>query len=124
MALREERVQLDGLAVTLDRQLQPSQALVDGRPVTACRTLASRVEGTEVLTIEGLGAGGRLHPVQQAFLDAGAMQCGYCVPGMIMTTVGFLNEHPESSPDDIVRAMNGNLCRCCGYLRILEGAGR
>ena len=96
--------------------------LVDGKPVKSCITPALRAADQEVQTIEGLADGPRLHPVQQAFLDAGAMQCGYCVPGMIMRTVALLGEHPSPSRSEIVEALDGNLCRCCGYPKILAAA--
>jgi aerobic-type carbon monoxide dehydrogenase small subunit (CoxS/CutS family) len=94
--------------------------LVDGRPLPSCQLLAKNAAGREVLTIEGLSADGKLHPVQQAFVEAGAMQCGYCVPGMILGAVAFLRENPRPGDGDIVEAMDGHLCRCCGYVNILE----
>ena len=96
--------------------------LVDGKPVKSCITSAARVAGGQIQTIEGLADGADLHPVQQAFLDAGAMQCGYCVPGMIMRTVALLEETPSPSQNEIVEALDGNLCRCCGYPKILAAA--
>ncbi|HVS63184.1 MAG TPA: (2Fe-2S)-binding protein [Thermoanaerobaculia bacterium] len=94
--------------------------LLDGEPVTSCRLPVERAAGREILTIEGLAEGDRLHPVQQAFLETGAMQCGYCVPGMILTTVALLAEHPRPTREQTVAALDGNLCRCCGYTRMLE----
>jgi aerobic-type carbon monoxide dehydrogenase small subunit (CoxS/CutS family) len=94
--------------------------LLDGEPVTSCRIPVERAAGRRILTIEGLAEGDALHPVQQAFLEAGAMQCGYCVPGMILTTVALLAEHPRPTREQTVAALDGNLCRCCGYVRILE----
>jgi len=94
--------------------------LVNGRAVTSCRFSIERAAGAEVRTIEGLAGEGALHPVQEAFLETGALQCGYCVPGMILTTVDLLERNPAPEREEVVRALDGNLCRCCGYLRILE----
>ena len=93
--------------------------LIDGEPTTSCLVTASEVQGKRVQTIEGLSAG-KLHPVQQAFVEAGAMQCGYCVPGMILTAASLLDEKAHPTDEEIVEAMNGNICRCCGYVRILD----
>lgn len=94
--------------------------LVDGEPMVSCLTSMDEVGGSEIETIEGLAKDGELHPVQRAFLEAGAMQCGYCVPGMILRTVGLLAKNPKPSEEEIVSALDGNLCRCAGYVRILE----
>ena len=94
--------------------------LVDGKPVQSCLTRVGTVAGKKIETIEGLGDGGNLHPVQQAFLDEEAMQCGFCVPGMIMTTVGLLRTNNSPTDSEIVEALNGNLCRCCGYPNLLK----
>jgi aerobic-type carbon monoxide dehydrogenase small subunit (CoxS/CutS family) len=98
--------------------------LVDRKPVHACRTLLSEVAGRAVLTVEGLAIDGRLHPVQQAFLETEAMQCGYCTAGMIMTTVALLDQ--EAQPDEarVRDVLGGNACRCCTYPRILRAVGR
>jgi aerobic-type carbon monoxide dehydrogenase small subunit (CoxS/CutS family) len=94
--------------------------LVAGRPVRSCRTSVSSVAGKKITTIEGLEHNGRLHPVQEAFLRAEAYQCGYCTSGMIMSAVALLNQNPSPSEDAIRDFMNGNICRCCTYPRILE----
>jgi aerobic-type carbon monoxide dehydrogenase small subunit (CoxS/CutS family) len=94
--------------------------LVDGRPVRSCRLRLSRVEGAEVTTIEGLADGDTLHPVQQEFAERGGFQCGYCTPGMIMEAVGFLNENPHPTRQQIIEGMNRNLCRCGAHKRIVE----
>ena len=94
--------------------------LIDGEPKPSCQVPVKNVGGRQVMTIEGLAAGGKLHPVQQAFIASGAMQCGYCVPGMILTTVSLLSKNPRPGDDDIVEALDGNLCRCCGYVNILD----
>jgi aerobic-type carbon monoxide dehydrogenase small subunit (CoxS/CutS family) len=93
--------------------------LIDGNPARSCRTLIGAIPGKEITTIEGLERGGRLHPVQAAFLEAGAMQCAYCTPGMIMAAVGLLRRNPKPERQEIIRTMEGNICRCGTYLRIL-----
>ena len=93
--------------------------LVDGQPVRSCRTPVGKVADKQVRTIEGLKENGQLHPLQNAFLEAGAMQCGYCIPGMIMSGVGLLEKNPRPTEREIVRAMEGNVCRCGTYTRIV-----
>ena len=93
--------------------------LIDGKPRRSCLTPVSAAGSSQILTIEGLEKDGHLHPVQQAFLDEGAFQCAYCTSGMIMAAVAFLSAHPDPSDQQIVRAMNGNVCRCGTYPRIL-----
>jgi aerobic-type carbon monoxide dehydrogenase small subunit (CoxS/CutS family) len=93
--------------------------LLEGRPVRSCVTLLSAAAGKRITTIEGLEKNGRLHPLQQAFLDAGALQCGYCTPGMIISALGLLGKNPNPSEPEIIRAMEGNICRCGVYPRIL-----
>jgi aerobic-type carbon monoxide dehydrogenase small subunit (CoxS/CutS family) len=98
--------------------------LLDGRPTRSCRTPVSTAAGRKITTIEGLESNGRLHPVQQAFLDEEAFQCSYCTPGMIMSAVGLLSSNPKPSDDVIVRGMNGNICRCGTYGRIMAAVRR
>jgi aerobic-type carbon monoxide dehydrogenase small subunit (CoxS/CutS family) len=98
--------------------------LVDGRPVRSCITQVGGVAGKRITTVEGLERDGRLHPVQEAFLEEGAMQCGYCIPGMIMSGVGLLEANPDPSAQEIVRAMEGNICRCGTYPRIVAAIRR
>lgn len=98
--------------------------LVDGQPTRSCITPVSAVGDKPVTTIEGLEKGGKLHPVQQAFLDEGAMQCGYCVAGMIMNAVGVLQQNPKISDDELIQRMQGNVCRCCGYNRMIAALKR
>jgi aerobic carbon-monoxide dehydrogenase small subunit len=98
--------------------------LVDGKRVFSCKTDVAQAEGKSVQTIEGLARGETLHPVQQAFLDCDAFQCGYCTGGMILTAVAVLNETPKPTDEQIVAAMNKNLCRCCGYVSILDAVRR
>ncbi|HOX47453.1 MAG TPA: (2Fe-2S)-binding protein [Myxococcota bacterium] len=94
--------------------------LLDGRAVNSCLVLAVEANGRAVTTIEGLGHAGALHPLQQAFLEHSAVQCGFCSPGMIMTALGLLNENPTPSEADIRQALSGNLCRCTGYRQIID----
>jgi len=94
--------------------------LVDGRSVSACLTLAVMVAGRAVTTIEGLADGDALHPLQQAFLERGGLQCGFCTPGQIMAAKALLDERPHPTDDDIREGMLGNLCRCTGYYKIIE----
>jgi aerobic-type carbon monoxide dehydrogenase small subunit (CoxS/CutS family) len=94
--------------------------IVDGQRVRSCITRAETVGNKAVRTIEGLATGDKLHPVQEAFLDYGAMQCAYCTCGMIMSAVGLLEEKPNPTRDEIVKGMNGNVCRCGAYTRIIS----
>ena len=98
--------------------------LVDGKPTFSCTTMASEAAGKKVASIEGLADGEKLHPVQQAYCDALAYQCGYCTPGMIMQTVALLEKSPKPSVAEISEALNGHLCRCCGYMNIVEAVRR
>jgi len=94
--------------------------LVDGKTIRSCITLTAMIEGKKVITIEGLGDEENPHPIQQAYVDAGAVQCGYCTPGMVMTTKALLDKNPEPTDEDIREALSGNLCRCTGYEKIYE----
>lgn len=92
--------------------------IVDHKAVNSCLLPAMRVEGCEVLTIEGLNGTDKPHPIQQAFIDAGAIQCGFCTPGMILSTKALLDENPHPSKEEIRTALAGNICRCTGYVKI------
>ena len=94
--------------------------LLDGRPVLSCLTLPVECEGREVRTVEGLARGSRLHPLQQAFAELGAAQCGYCTPGFLLVAEALLRENTVPSRSEIAEALAGNLCRCTGYLKIFE----
>jgi aerobic-type carbon monoxide dehydrogenase small subunit (CoxS/CutS family) len=107
-----------------EAQCGACSVIIDGRRAFSCRTAVSTVEGKNVRTIESLATGDKLHAVQQAFLDEGALQCGFCVPGMIMTAVALLEEKPHPTDEEIVEAMNRNMCRCCGYPNILNAVRR
>lgn len=93
--------------------------IMDGRAVNSCLVLAAECDGAHVLTIEGLSREGKLHPVQEAFIEEGAVQCGFCTPGMVMQTVAFLAANPDPTEEDARRAIEGNICRCTGYERII-----
>lgn len=94
--------------------------LIDGKPVVSCLTLAIEVQEKEILTIEGLCRNGKLHPLQQAFVDHFAVQCGFCTPGMILSAKALLEENPNPTEVEIREAISGNLCRCTGYVKIVE----
>ena len=94
--------------------------LLDGRPVNACLVLARTAAGRAVETIEGLADGNRLHPIQAAFVEKGAVQCGFCTPGMILSAKAFLAQNPEPTESEVRKALSGNLCRCTGYEKIVE----
>jgi aerobic carbon-monoxide dehydrogenase small subunit len=94
--------------------------LVNGKPVNACLVLAVEIDGKEVLTVEGLAHGLELHPLQEAFIEQGAVQCGYCTPGMLLSAKALLDEIPRPTEDEIKEALSGNLCRCTGYYNIVN----
>ena len=94
--------------------------LVDGRAVSSCRAPAVETDNKTITTIEGLADGDSLHPVQEAFLAEGAMQCGYCTPGTILAAVALLQKNPDPTDEEIVEGINGNICRCCGYPQIIR----
>jgi carbon-monoxide dehydrogenase small subunit len=93
---------------------------VDGRAVKSCTMLAAQADGATVVTIEGMATGDKLHPVQQAFTDCHALQCGFCTPGMIMATAALLKDNPKPSDEQIYHGLEGNLCRCTGYINIVK----
>ena len=94
--------------------------LMDGKPVTSCLVLAHSAHGSEITTIEGLADVDSLSPVQRAFAEHGGLQCGFCIPGLIMSATGFLQENPDPTEEDVRFAIGGNLCRCTGYARVVE----
>jgi carbon-monoxide dehydrogenase small subunit len=93
--------------------------LVEGKPTLSCSTLAITVRDKNIITIEGLAEGNRLHPIQKSFVDYGAIQCGYCTPGMILTAKALLDENPNPTKEEAKDALAGNLCRCTGYVKII-----
>ncbi len=104
----------------LDAECGVCTVLIDGRAVNACLVLAAVAEGHAVTTIEGLANDGVLHPLQKAFIERGAVQCGYCIPGMILTAKAYLDEHPLPGEAEVREALAGNLCRCTGYQKIVD----
>ena len=93
---------------------------LDGELVCSCLVLAAQADGHEVVTVEGLGADGDLHPVQEAFVEAGAVQCGFCTPGLVVATAALLERTPDPTDDEIREALSGNLCRCTGYQKVFD----
>jgi len=94
--------------------------LLDGKPVPSCLVLAIDAQGKDIVTIEGLASGSELHPIQKAFVDYGAIQCGFCSPGVILTAKALLDSNPNPSEAEVRKAISGNLCRCTGYVKIIE----
>ena len=97
---------------------------VNGKAVKSCSLLAAQAEGADVVTIEGMAKKGKLHPIQQAFSECHGLQCGFCTPGMIMATAGLLKETPNPTEEEIYRGLEGNLCRCTGYINIVKAVKR
>jgi aerobic carbon-monoxide dehydrogenase small subunit len=98
--------------------------LVDGNSIRSCLSLAVAMQGRDIVTIEGLSNGAKLDPVQQAFLDAGAIQCGFCMPGMIISAKGLLNKNPRPTTEEIRHALGNNICRCSGYVKVIDAVHR
>ena len=105
-----------------DSECGACMVLLDGKPVNSCSFLALQAEGREIRTVEGLAAGGRLHPLQRAFLDEGGVQCGFCTPGMLISAAALLEHTPRPTEEQVRLALSGNLCRCTGYRGILAAA--
>jgi len=97
---------------------------INGRAVKSCTVLAAQVNGANVVTIEGMAKGSKLHPIQQAFSECHGLQCGFCTPGMIMATAGLLKDNPNPTDEDIYKGLEGNLCRCTGYINIVKAVKR
>ncbi len=116
-----DRLQLKGARRSCDMQVCGAcTVLVDGAPVSACTYLAVEAHDREVLTVEGLASGDRLDPLQEAFIDHGAVQCGFCTPGMLLTAKALLAEEPSPTPARVAEYLRGNICRCTGYRKILD----
>jgi aerobic-type carbon monoxide dehydrogenase small subunit (CoxS/CutS family) len=123
--LLRDRLGLTGTKLSCELQVCGAcTVLVDGLPVSSCTYLAADIDGTEVLTIEGLGSERNLHPIQQSFIDQFAMQCGFCTPGFVMMTKALLDETPQPTTEEVVEYMEGNICRCTGYRSILDAVLR
>ncbi len=119
-ALRE-RLDLPGSKNACEQgECGSCSVLLDGQLVCSCLVLAAQADGHEVVTVEGLAGGDELHPVQEAFVRAGAVQCGFCTPGLIVAAADLLQRRPQPSDDEIREALSGNLCRCTGYQKILD----
>ena len=117
--LLRERLDLTGTKKGCDRgQCGACTVLVNGRRVNSCLTLAATLDGAEVTTIEGLGTAGALHPVQAAFVENDAQQCGFCTPGFVVASKAFLDKNPNPTPEEIQRGLGGNLCRCGTYVGV------
>jgi aerobic-type carbon monoxide dehydrogenase small subunit (CoxS/CutS family) len=102
-----------------DSECGACMVLIDGRPVNSCSYLALQADGQEITTVEGLSNGSELNPLQQAFLQAGGVQCGFCTPGMLISATALLRENPTPTEDEVRLALSGNLCRCTGYQKIV-----
>jgi carbon-monoxide dehydrogenase small subunit len=119
--LIRDRLGLTGTKKSCDMQVCGAcTVLLDGRPVSSCTLLAFEARHASLLTIEGMAQGQTLHPIQEAFIECSGFQCGFCTPGMILTTKALLDENPRPTVEEIKHYMRGNLCRCTGYKRILE----
>ncbi|HET8569827.1 MAG TPA: (2Fe-2S)-binding protein [Candidatus Limnocylindria bacterium] len=117
-----EQLGLTGTKVGCDRgECGSCTVLVDGKPVLSCLTLATEVADKQITTVEGLAVGGKLNPLQEAFWETGAVQCGFCTPGMLMSATALLAAKPKPTEDEVRLALSGNLCRCTGYRKIVEG---
>ena len=119
-ALRDELTLTGTKECCAEGECGACTVLLNGRAVNACLVLAVECDGETVVTIEGLSANGRLDPVQQAFIESGAVQCGFCIPGMVVAARYLLSTNPHPSEDDIKEGLAGNLCRCAGYSRIVQ----
>lgn len=116
-----DKLQLTGTKVSCGcGECGACTVLVDGKPVLSCSTLAIAVRNKEIVTIEGLARGGQLHPIQESFVDHGAVQCGFCTPGMVMMSKALLDENPKPTREEVKEALGGNLCRCTGYVKIID----
>jgi len=119
--LLRENLRLTGTHIGCDTtHCGACTVLLDGRPVKSCTLFAVQANGKQLMTVEGLEQDGKLHPLQEGFMVEHGLQCGYCTPGMLMTSVAFLEKHPKPSEDEIRWAISGNLCRCTGYVNIVK----
>jgi len=119
--LLREHLNLTGTKISCEEgECGACTVIMDSKAVNSCLVLAAEVNGRAVTTIEGLSKAGELHPIQTAFIDEGAVQCGFCTPGMVMSAKALLDENPNPSEADIKEALEGNICRCTGYVRIIK----
>lgn len=118
--LRDELGLIGTKGACLEGECGSCTIILDGKPVTSCLVLAPQLEGREVTTIEGLAADERLHPVQESFITAGAVQCGYCTPGLVVAAAALLEQNPNPTEDEVRAGLEGNLCRCTGYSKIVD----
>jgi aerobic carbon-monoxide dehydrogenase small subunit len=119
--LLRENLRLTGTHIGCDTtHCGACTVLLDGRPVKSCTVFGVQAHGREIMTVEGLEQDGKLHPLQEGFVEKHGLQCGYCTPGMLMTAYAFLRDQPRPGEDDIRRAISGNLCRCTGYVNIVK----
>jgi carbon-monoxide dehydrogenase small subunit len=119
--LLRENLRLTGTHIGCDTtHCGACTVLLDGRPVKSCTVFGVQAHGREIMTVEGLEQDGKLHPLQEGFVEKHGLQCGYCTPGMLMTAYAFLREQPRPGENDIRRAISGNLCRCTGYVNIVK----
>jgi len=118
--LRERLGLIGTKGACLEGECGSCTVLLDGEPVTACLVMAPQVTGRAVTTVEGLAADDRLHPVQDSFVACGAVQCGYCTPGLIISAAALLSRNPNPTPQQVREALEGNLCRCTGYTKIID----
>ena len=121
LALLRDTLELPGSKNACEQgECGSCSVLLDGELVCSCLVLAAQADGHEVVTVEGLAGGDELHPVQQAFVDAGAVQCGFCTPGLVVAVTDLLARVPDPSDEEIREALSGNLCRCTGYVKIFD----
>lgn len=121
MEVLRDRLSLTGTKTACqESECGTCTVIINGKAVLSCITLAANVQQEEITTIEGLAKGDVLHPVQQAYIDHGSVQCGFCIPGMIMSSVALLDKNPEPTQEQIEYALDGNICRCAGYPKIFE----
>jgi carbon-monoxide dehydrogenase small subunit len=121
MEVLRDRLSLTGTKTACqETECGTCTVIINGKSVLSCITLAANAQGQDITTIEGLADGDNLHPVQQAFIDHGSVQCGFCIPGMIMSSVALLQKNPTPTQQEIEYALDGNICRCAGYPKIFE----
>jgi carbon-monoxide dehydrogenase small subunit len=122
-SLLRDRLMLTGTKISCgEGECGACTVLIDGKPMLSCSMLAVAANGMDIVTIEGLAENGELHKIQKKFIELGAIQCGYCSPGMMLAVKALLDENPNPTRDDVKKAIGGNLCRCTGYVKIVDAA--